>query len=204
LISGLIFGLLVPLIGLVGEPTLVRGSLRESLAIIIIVTLVYGLIFGSFFALISGLLGGLTDTGKVGKALPNQGIKLSRRNSLAVFVVTLLTLGLIGAVIGGVIGGLSDALLFGLIVGLSVGLICGVFVGLIVGLNRGGSAVVKHYALRVILWLKGYTPLKFVSLLDQCARLVLLKKVGGGYIFVHRMLLEYFADLAPQSEKVGE
>ncbi len=27
----------------------------------------------------------------------------------------------------------------------------------------------------------------------------LLKKVGDGYIFMHRMLLEYFADMAPQS-----
>ena len=25
--------------------------------------------------------------------------------------------------------------------------------------------------------------------------LILLKKVGGGYIFIHRMLLEYFAKL---------
>jgi len=26
-------------------------------------------------------------------------------------------------------------------------------------------------------------PLTFVGFLDQCARLILLKKVGGGYIF---------------------
>jgi hypothetical protein len=82
---------------------------------------------------------------------------------------------------------------FGLIFGLSIGLI----VGLIVGLNRGGSAVVKHYALRLILWLNGYTPFKFIDFLDHCARLILLKKVGGGYIFIHRMLLEYFAELLP-------
>src|SRR6202011_5655668 len=63
------------------------------------------------------------------------------------------------------------------------------------GLNRGGSAVIKHYALRLVLWLNGYTPFKFVKFLDQCARLILLKKVGGGYIFIHRMLLEYFADM---------
>jgi hypothetical protein len=52
-----------------------------------------------------------------------------------------------------------------------------------------------HFALRLILWLNGYTPLNFVSFLDQCAKLVFLKKVGGGYIFIHRMLLDYFADL---------
>ena len=46
----------------------------------------------------------------------------------------------------------------------------------------------------------GYTPLNFVKFLDHCAKLILLKKVGGGYIFIHRMLLDYFADLS-QSTK---
>ena len=55
--------------------------------------------------------------------------------------------------------------------------------------------MIKHYALRLTLWLNGYTPFKFVNFLDHCARLILLKKVGGGYIFIHRMLLEYFAEL---------
>jgi hypothetical protein len=32
--------------------------------------------------------------------------------------------------------------------------------------------------------------------------LILLKKVGGGYIFIHRMLLEYFAEMAP--DKTGK
>jgi eukaryotic-like serine/threonine-protein kinase len=70
--------------------------------------------------------------------------------------------------------------------------------GLIVGLNRGGSAVIKHYALRLILWRKGCTPLNFIKFLDHCAKLILLKKVGGGYIFIHRMLLDYFADIPAQ------
>jgi hypothetical protein len=46
--------------------------------------------------------------------------------------------------------------------------------------------------------LNGYTPFNFIKFLDQCARLILLKKVGGGYIFLHRMLLEYFAELTPE------
>ena len=61
--------------------------------------------------------------------------------------------------------------------------------------------MIKHYALRLILWLNGYTPFKFITFLDHCAKLILLKKVGGGYIFIHRMLLEYFAELTPQSTK---
>jgi hypothetical protein len=78
---------------------------------------------------------------------------------------------------------------------LTAGLSVGSIAGLIAGLNRGGSAVIKHYALRVIFWLSGYTPFAFIKFLDQCARLILVNKVGGGYIFIHRMLLEYFAEL---------
>ena len=61
--------------------------------------------------------------------------------------------------------------------------------------------MIKHYALRLILRLKGYTPFNFIKFLDDCAKLILLKKVGGGYIFIHRMLLEYFAELTPESNK---
>jgi hypothetical protein len=71
----------------------------------------------------------------------------------------------------------------------------GLSVGLLGWLNQGASAVVKHYSLRLILWLSGKTPFNFIKFLDHCAKLIFLKKVGGGYIFVHRMLLDYFAEL---------
>ena len=62
--------------------------------------------------------------------------------------------------------------------------------------------MIKHYALRLILWLNGYTPFNFIKFLDHCAKLILLKKVGGGYIFIHRMLLDYFADIPTQHTSV--
>lgn len=36
-------------------------------------------------------------------------------------------------------------------------------------------------------------PLNLVSLLDYASERIFLQRVGGGYIFVHRMLLEHFA-----------
>jgi hypothetical protein len=42
-------------------------------------------------------------------------------------------------------------------------------------------------------------PFNFIKFLDECARLILLKKVGGGHIFIHRMLLDYFAELPTQA-----
>ena len=55
--------------------------------------------------------------------------------------------------------------------------------------------MIKHYVVRMTLWLNGHTPFKFVKFLDHCATLILLKKVGGGYIFIRQMLLEYFAEI---------
>ena len=147
------------------------------------------LLAGLIFGLTYGLAGGFTDRVKMGKAFPNQGVKLSAKNSLTAFLVALVIIALTAGLIVGLIlersQGLIYWLMFGLVLGLSV------------GLNRGGSAVIKHYALRLTLWLKTYTPLNFISFLDTCARLIFLKKVGGGYIFIHRMLLEYFAELTP-------
>jgi len=64
----------------------------------------------------------------------------------------------------------------------------------------------KRHAYRLIKshgWgLKGYTPFSFIKFLDHCAKLILLKKVGGGYIFIHRMLLEYFAELDLTKQKI--
>jgi eukaryotic-like serine/threonine-protein kinase len=64
--------------------------------------------------------------------------------------------------------------------------------------------VIKHYALRLILWRNGYTPFNFIKFLDQCDKLILLKKVGGGYIFIHRMLLDYFAEMTPQTTRTED
>jgi DNA polymerase III delta prime subunit len=212
--------------------------------------LIFGAIFSPIFGVGSGLVGGFTDRVKVGKASPNQGIKLSLKNSLTAFLVAWLIVGLTSGLIVGLGFGLSSSrgfeplywissqmygfmsngffseqyhrqsswlhlwlmdqfklgpilserLGYGLIDGEIVGFIGGLTVALIVGLNRGGSAVIKHYALRLTLSWKGYTPLNIVGFLDQCAKLILLKKVGGGYIFIHRMLLDYFANL-PQPTK---
>lgn len=49
----------------------------------------------------AGLVGGFTDRVMVDKASPNHGIKLSRKNSLAAFLVTWLTGGLIAGPLGG-------------------------------------------------------------------------------------------------------
>jgi hypothetical protein len=163
------------------------------------------LVGGLFGGIICGLVGGFIDIGKEDKVFPNQGINLSRENSLTTFFVVWLILGLVfcSADIGTELFkrmatvGRVYMLVHELILALIPWIILALLFALIVGLNRGGSAVIKHYSLRLILWRKGYTPLQFIIFLNHCARLVLLKKVGGGYIFIHGMLRDYFAELRP-------
>jgi hypothetical protein len=57
----------------------------------------------------------------------------------------------------------------------------------------GGIATISHYILRVYLWRCGYAPLNYVRFLDYMAEHILLSKAGGGYIFPHQLLLDYFA-----------
>ncbi|MGQ9872891.1 hypothetical protein [Leptodesmis sp.] len=66
--------------------------------------------------------------------------------------------------------------------------------GMILGLLFGGGiTVIQHFILRFILWLKGYIPINLIRLLNYASDRIFLQRVGGGYIFIHRMLLEHFA-----------
>lgn len=58
----------------------------------------------------------------------------------------------------------------------------------------GLDILVRHISLRAVLSRAGYIPSSYAHFLDFCAEHVLLRKVGGGYIFPHRMMLEYFAE----------
>jgi predicted NACHT family NTPase len=62
-------------------------------------------------------------------------------------------------------------------------------------LRLGGFACLQHLALRFALWRSGALAWNIAAFLDEAADRILLRKVGGGYIFIHRLLLEYFAGL---------
>jgi hypothetical protein len=49
--------------------------------------------------------------------------------------------------------------------------------------------------LRIRLWQTKCTPWNYPRFLDHAHERILLRKVGGGYIFIHKLLLEYFANL---------
>ncbi len=62
-------------------------------------------------------------------------------------------------------------------------------------MSTGMDAFFEHFALRFFLWYLRDLPWNLVPFLDEVTNRLLLRKVGGNYIFVHRLLLDYFASL---------
>jgi hypothetical protein len=150
-----------------------------------------GLRAGLGFGLVMALMLGITQL-LFGKQLkdeniqaPNEGIHRSLKNGL----LLLLAAGLIAGI------GFGLALTPGL--GLTGGLYFGVAIGFIFGLR----AATQHYNLRFQLWRTQTFPWRAQHFLDDAVDRILLRRVGGGYIFTHRLLLDYLADTFENNTK---
>lgn len=87
--------------------------------------------------------------------------------------------------------------------GIIGGLFLGSLFGLFIGLGYGGNTIIHHYCLRIVADNNNLLPWRLVPFLDHCVDLIFLRRVGGGYIFVHRLLMEHFAEMyveAPTSK----
>ena len=72
--------------------------------------------------------------------------------------------------------------------------LCGLSAWFVLWLATGGLTILRHYTLRLLLARSHTFPLRAQRFLDDACARVLLRRVGGGYGFVHRRLLDYFAD----------
>lgn len=104
----------------------------------------------------------------------NQG---TRRSMLAAFCVTAVTLSI------------------GLTVALNDGLIEWVILSPLLAGLCGGFFALRNYTLRFYLWATRFGPLRYTAFLDEATHRIFLTRVGGGYVFKHRMLQEYLATL---------
>ena len=68
--------------------------------------------------------------------------------------------------------------------------------GLLSALVFGGEACTKHFILRLLLYVETGVPWNYPQFLDYAAERILLHKTGGGYIYIHDLLLEHFATLS--------
>jgi DNA polymerase III delta prime subunit len=171
--SKLIFWLIF---GLVGGLHLGLGILKSSLA----TSLLSGLLFG----LSAGLLLGLSSSSEIAtKTIPNQGIWQSAKISVIVALIGLLFLSSVAT-------------------WLAIPIFYGAFFGLVLGAYMGGGACAEHLTLRTVYWWDGHMPWNYTRFLDWATEHLFLQKVGGGYIFIHRSLLEHFAQLEKRSKTV--
>jgi hypothetical protein len=76
---------------------------------------------------------------------------------------------------------------------LGFGLTFGAVSGLVAALYYGGAGLIQLAVLRLVLVLQGCTPWRIGRMADQAEDLVFLRRVGSGYIFIHRLILDYFA-----------
>ena len=128
------------------------------------------------------------------RLVPNQGIWRSAGNGLLVMIVGGILAGIVAIVLSGLIlllitGGIGwGAAIW---IGGSIGL----FAGIILGMKAGGFSFTLHFLLRWYLQRQGIVPARLAELLDYASGQILLQKVGGGYMFIHRLLAEHFASL---------
>ena len=70
------------------------------------------------------------------------------------------------------------------------------YLGVSAGLAYGGLAALQQRRLSRILTQHQLAPADYIHFLDYAAERNLLRKVGGGYMFVHLLLLDYFRETA--------
>ncbi len=173
-------------------------GLNDGLIIGLIFTLIFGLGLGLGFGLVVNQVDNTT--------IPGQRLVFSAKNFLFSYLLWVVIGGLFGGLIGvlsiwlsdGNIGGLNiEALDFYLIFCLIGGLNSGLFGGF----QYGGLPLIQHYTLRLILASQNILPWRLVPFLDHSVDLIFLRRVGGGYIFIHRLLMEHFAEMYADTPK---
>ncbi len=117
---------------------------------------------------------------------PNQGIIKSAVNAVLMGGI----LGMVGSIVYIYVNSLNISPSYGIALIKS-----GLIVALPCILHYGGKACLQHFVLRLILYLTGSIPCNYAKFLDWASDKLFLQKVGGGYIFIHRSLMEHFAEM---------
>jgi DNA polymerase III delta prime subunit len=202
--AGLLFGLIVGLAG--GLATVLGGKsigglvgrlvtgLGGGLVGWLVGGLLAGLVGGLLLGLYDGLVAGLDSSTIETRNVPGQGLRSS--------TINMLIAGLLTGLIVGLLVGLFYGLIFGLGGGLVFGLVSGLVFGLVFGMTYGGTFLIQHFSLRWLLFRFKRIPWNYIRFLDYATDHIFLRRVGGGYIFIHRTLMEHFAAMAEARQPI--
>ncbi len=128
---------------------------------------------------------GLTSDTVQRTTQPNEGMRRSFRNALRMGLVIGCALFIMGFLI--------TVPVHGLVFAVSLSTFIGVAIGYVGAMIYGGLPLIQHVILRAVLAREGVIPWNLARFMDYAVSLIFLRRVGGGYIFVHRYLLEHFA-----------
>lgn len=130
------------------------------------------------------LITGFTRTDVPHRIVPNQGIRASGNNALKISLFSFV-FG-IGLLIGLSLSTEMDYALWR-------GIVLSFFLLYPIWFVYGGLAVQQHYLLRFMLEQESVLPRELQDFLDFASSLILMRRIGGGYTFVHKSLQEYFS-----------
>lgn len=126
------------------------------------------------------------------RTTPGQGVEQSRRNGLMVIGLVIVATAVLGAV--GVVGAAAVVGRGALLPATAWLVWLALYLGVGCGLAYGLLAYLQHRRLRGILHDRDSFPADAADFLNYAAERNLLRKVGGGFTFVHALLLEYFSN----------
>jgi hypothetical protein len=151
-------------------------------------------ILGTLLSIFSGLVQGGVSL----KTFPNQGIRLSLKHAVLIGIGFGLIVSIIFTIMTYISLGDAGRIDYN---DIYVVVALGGMATLIAGAWYGGLDIIQHYSLRLVLGLNGSIPWNYERFLDYAANRIFLRRVGGGYIFVHRLLMEHFAEMYSEDEK---
>jgi hypothetical protein len=168
----------------------------------------YGIAFMNSLAVVMSIpvlfilagMRGLRPRDEASGVSPNQGIHQSATNAVWLGLAIGLASGFVFdfVVMPGLLTIYSAEQLHAANIGQGVVLFLGAAAafGGVAALTYGGIAVGLHAGVRLMLALATPLPLKLQPFLDYAVQRALLRRVGGGWVFVHRALQEHFAEEA--------
>ncbi|MCV6637215.1 NACHT domain-containing protein [Candidatus Albibeggiatoa sp. nov. NOAA] len=132
------------------------------------------------------------------QANPNRGVLLVAKNGAQIsslltlfvilgYIIYIATVSVVNPTHTTIENNISSYLLVSLVI-----IFYMTWIFCLIFLFNGGISIIKHYTVRNTLS-SDSLPFKLVDFFDHCTKLILLRRVGGGYMFLHRLLLDHFA-----------
>ncbi|HAJ63157.1 MAG TPA: hypothetical protein DCP31_31260 [Cyanobacteria bacterium UBA8543] len=149
--------------------------------------LIFWLVFGMLSGISTALIVARNKEDEIrSRNQPNQGIRESAKNAIAISLISLPAGMLLYALLRIADRQAVEPLRI---------IASGVALGLFLGIGYGGLACIQHFVLRLVLCWSGSIPWNYAHFLSDAAESRFIKQVGGRYRFIHNMLRDRFTQM---------